>query len=450
MNLKKNRDINLTEGSIVSGLIYFAIPLLLSNFLQQLYNTADLMIVGIYAGKNPMAAVGATGAISNLLIGLFLGLTSGASVIVSQLFGSSDRKMLHSAVHNSYAISIAGGLILTVVGIIFSPSLLRMLDTPEVIMEDSINYMKIFFLGITPLLIYNMGAGILRSVGDSKRPFNFLCISAVTNIVLDMVFVAGLKMGVIGAGIATLIAQIVAAVLVTINLTNSDRIFKLKIADIKFYQDTLKSIFEIGIPTGIQTSVIAFSNVLIQSKINSFGSDAIAGISAGGRIDGFIFMALQAIALAATTFAGQNFGARKIERLKSGVKISLALVSSVAIAFSVIMVLSARLLIGIFNSDPVVIDYGARCIYYLASGYFIFGMSEVLGGFVRGSGKAVPPMVISIVSMCGFRILWLYIALGIWNTIEIVYLSYPISWVLTFILNLIYFRFGNWRKAIEV
>ncbi|RVU55725.1 MATE family efflux transporter [Anaerosphaera multitolerans] len=449
LKLNEKRNINLTEGSIARGIIYFAIPLLLSNFLQQLYNTADLMIVGKFAGKNPMAAVGATGPISNLLIGLFVGLTTGAAVVVSQKFGSGDRKKLNNAIHTAYAISIVGGILLSFLGYLISPMLLRMLNTPAEIMEDSISYMRIFFIGVIPLLIYNMGASILRSVGDSKRPFNFLCVGAVTNIVLDLIFVKNLNMSVRGAGWATFASQMVTAILVTYSLMKSENIFRLKLKEVKFYKDSMREIFSIGIPSGIQGSVISLSNVLIQTKINGFGSDAIAGLAAEGRIDGFIFMALQAIALAATTFAGQNFGAKKYERIKSGMKVSMALVIGSAIILSTIAVIFARQLIGIFNSAPDVIDYGAKCIYYLAGGYFIFGMSEIYGGFIRASGKAVPPMVISIISMCGLRIIWIYTALVAWNRIEIIYLSYPISWTVTCILMALYYYFGKWRPTIE-
>lgn len=439
------KNLSLTTGSIASGIIYFAIPILLSNFLQQLYNTADLMIVGKFAGKNPMAAVGATGQIANLLIGLFLGLTTGASVVVAQLFASEDRENLQKSVHTSYAIAIVGGLILSVIGIVTSPKLLEMLNTPAEIMDDAAAYMRIFFLGVTPLLIYNMGAGILRSVGDSRRPFNFLCISAVINIVLDLIFVAGFKMSARGAGWATFGAQTAAAILVTYNLIKSERNFRLKIKDIKFDKIMLNTIFKIGIPTGIQSAVISLSNVLIQAKINAFGPDAIAGMAAETKIDGFIFMALQAIALAATTFAGQNYGAKKHERIKQGVKVSIGLVIGLAAVLSVIGAIFAEELIGIFNKDPAVIKYGAECFYVLATSYWIYGISEVFGGFIRGAGKAMPPMIISIFSMCGLRMVWIYTALEVWPSMRIIYLSYPISWIVTCILTTLYYFFGKWR-----
>ncbi|CDZ74230.1 MATE efflux family protein [Peptoniphilus sp. ING2-D1G] len=447
--IKKNENINLTEGSILSGIIYFAIPILLSNFLQQFYNTADLMIVGSFAGKNPMAAVGATGSISNLLISLFLGLTTGASVVVAQMYGQNDREKLHNSIHTAYATAIAGGILLSIVGFLIAPVILKALNTPEEILDDAIIYMRIFFLGMTPLLLYNMGAGILRSVGDSIRPFNFLIVAAIVNVTLDLLFVAILKMSVVGAAIATLIAQSVSAVLVTYNLMKSERIFKLNPKDIKFYKSVMSRIFKIGIPTGIQSSVISLSNVLIQSKINLFGATTIAGFAAQERIDGFIFMSLNAVALAVTTFSSQNVGAGKIDRLKEGVKQSLKLSLVVTISLTLIGLLSIEKLMGIFTDDPEVIAVGVHIFRYFAMGYFIFGMSEVFGGFVRGAGYAMPPMIISVFSMCILRILWIYIALEIWFKIEIVILSYPISWTVTFILNVLYFRFGGWKDHLQ-
>ncbi|WP_138160453.1 MATE family efflux transporter [Peptoniphilus catoniae] len=451
-NLKKlkNKDnINLTEGSILSGIIYFAIPILLTNFLQQGYNTADLMIIGKFAGKNPMAAVGATGSISNLLIGLFLGLTTGASVIVSQFYGANDRQRLHDSVHNAFAIAISGGILLSIIGIISAPKLLEMLNTPDEILPDAIVYMRIFFLGITPLLVYNMGAAILRSVGDSKRPFNFLCVSAVINVTLDFVFVAWFKMSVIGAGTATLIAQIAAAFLVTYSLMKSERNFKLILKEINFYKSTFSKIVKIGVPTGIQSSLISLSNVLIQSKVNLFGASTMAGFAAQEKIDGFIFMSLNAIALASTTYAGQNIGARKFERLKEGIKMSMLVSVVVCLSLSILGRIFIHDLMGIFSNDEEVIEVGVKGFRYLSTAYFIFGMSEVFGAYVRGAGYAVPPMVMSMIGMCVLRIIWVYVSLSMYFKIEMIFISYPLSWCITFVLNGLYYKFGSWRKSVE-
>ena len=417
---KSNRNINLTEGSIIQGIILFAIPLLLTNFLQQLYNTADLMIVGRFAGKNPMAAVGATGPVSNLLIGLFLGLTTGASVIISLYYGSNDREALKRSVGCSYFLGFVSGLLITVFGYFTTPFFLRIMDTPQEILQDATTYMRVFFLGTVPILIYNMGASILRATGDSKRPFNFLCVSALVNIVLDLIFVGYLQMSVLGAGLATLASQVTSAILVTYSLLKADSSYKLRKSEIKLHKHEAKRIFEVGIPTGVQTALLSLTNVIFQAKINSFGPNAIAGVAAEGRIDGFIFMALQAIALAATTFSGQNFGAKKFDRLREGMRVSLMIVFGISFILSLIAYFLASPLIAIFNPDPGVVAYGADFLKILSLGIWSFGLSETISGFIRGSGHAMGPMIISLLTICILRLVVVHFAMPIFNSIRVI------------------------------
>lgn len=448
--MKKTRNINLTEGSIYKGIIAFSIPLLLSNFLQQLYNTADLVIVGRFAGKNPMAAVGSTGQISALLIGLFFGLTTGASVVVSQVYGAKDRKKLEKSITTSYAIAILGGIILTIVGILLSPWILRAVKTPDEIMDMAVSYMRIFFLGMIPLLVYNMGSGILRSMGDSKRPFNFLLVAAITNIILDIILVAVFKMSVEGAGWATFFAQVISAILVTYSLIKSDFV-RLNLKNIfKIDTDILKEIFNIGIPAGIQSAIISFSNVLIQSKINEFGADVIAAYSAGGRIDNFIYMGIVSVALSATTFTGQNIGSRNYNRVRQGTKVSIIIGVAVSLCLSLFTFVFADPLIKLFNKDPYVVEVGKIYIRILCTTYFIFSMSEVLGGVIRGAGFAMAPMLISIVFMCGARMIWIYIVLKMIYRVEIIFMAWPVTWVLAFIANYFYYKFGKWRRLLPI
>lgn len=442
----RSENINLTEGIIWKVLIKFSIPLLLSSLLQQLYNTADLLIVGRYAGKEAMAAVGSTGQISMLIVGLFIGLATGCSVMTAQYFGSSDRENLHKIVHTTFAVAIYGGLFMTILTFFAAPFLLKAMSTPEDIFNDAVNYLRIFFVGIVPIMVYNMGAGILRSVGDSRRPFNFLCISASINIILDIVLVAIFKMGVIGAGIATIISQTIAAILILLSLSKVRKDYRLNIREIKIYKDVLYSTFKIGIPAGLQSVVISFSNVLIQSKINLFGASAVAGVAASARIDGFVFSALQAFSIAATTFSGQNIGAGKFERLKDGTKTGVFMVFGLSLTLGAILLIFGRPLLSLFNSSPDVIEDGYKFLMYLAPAYWIFGSNEVLGGIIRGSGKALPPMIISVLSMCVLRMIWIYAALPIFNNIDIIALGYPVSWTATFILTFSYYKFGNWRK----
>ena len=450
MSKKMNRNINLTEGSIPKGIIAFAIPLLLTNFLQQLYNTADLMIVGRFAGKSPMAAVGATGPVSNLLIGLFLGLTTGASVIISLYYGSNDREALKRSVGCSYFLGLMSGLLITVFGYLTTPFFLRIMDTPQEILQDATTYMRVFFLGTVPILIYNMGASILRATGDSKRPFNFLCVSAIVNIVLDLILVGYLQMSVLGAGIATLASQVTSAILVTYSLLKADSSYKLRKSEIKLHKYEAKRIFEVGIPTGIQTALLSFTNVIFQAKINSFGPDAIAGVAAEGRIDGFLFMSLQAIALAATTFSGQNFGAKKFDRLREGMKVSLIIVFGISFVLSLIAYFLASPLIAVFNSDPDVVAYGADFLKILSLGIWSFGLSETISGFIRGSGHAMGPMIISLLTICIFRLVVVYFAMPIFNSIRVISIIYPVSYFANFVIMALYFKFGRWRKDFDM
>ena len=452
MNRKRrpNRNINLTEGSIVQGIIMFAIPLLLTNFLQQLYNTADLMIVGRFAGKNPMAAVGATGPVSNLLIGLFLGLTTGASVIISLYYGSNDREALKRSVGCSYFLGLVSGLLITAFGYFTTPFFLRIMDTPPEILQDATTYMRVFFLGTVPILIYNMGASILRATGDSKRPFNFLCVSALVNIVLDLILVGYLQMSVLGAGLATLASQVTSAILVTYSLLKTDSSYNLRKSEIKLHKHEAKRIFEVGIPTGVQTALLSLTNVIFQAKINSFGPDAIAGVAAEGRIDGFLFMALQAIALAATTFSGQNFGAKKFDRLREGMKVSLIIVFGISFVLSLIAYFLASPLIAIFNPDPDVVAYGADFLKILSLGIWSFGLSETISGFIRGSGHAMGPMIISLLTICILRLVVVYFAMPIFNSIRVISIIYPVSYFANLVIMALYFKFGSWRKDFEM
>lgn len=449
MIIKKQRNINLTEGSIMMGIIYFTIPLLLSNFLQQLYNTADLIIVGKFAGKNPMAAVGSTAQVSSLLLGLFFGLATGASVVISQTYGSGNRSKLKKSIVNAYAISIFGGLLLTIVGYVLSPWMLRITHTPAEIFDDANKYLRIFFFGIIPLLVYNMGSGILRSMGDSKRPFNFLVVAAIVNIVLDLIFIAIFKMGVAGAGWATLIAQVVSSILVTYSLLKSDQVGIIKKADLKLEREILLNIFNIGLPAGLQSVIISFSNVLIQAKLNKFGPDIIAAFSAGGRIDSFIFMGIIAITISATTFTGQNIGAKKYHRVIAGTKVAINITLVTTAITSIIIFVFATDLVKLFNTDPEVVKYGAIYMRYLCSTYFIFGVSEILGGVVRGAGYAMPPMLTSLVFMCGIRMIWIYVVLNIIYKVEIIFMAWPVTWVFAFISNYIYFKKGKWREVLN-
>ena len=446
----KRENVNLTEGVIWKSLLTFTLPLLLSALLQQLYNTVDLLIVGRFAGKIDMAAIGASGAITVLVVALFMGLSTGASVLVAQHYGAKDRAALSKVVHTNFAIALYGGLVLTIFTVIFTPQFLAWIDTPPEVMGPAVRYMRILFAGLIPVMVYNMGSAVLRSVGDSVRPFNFLAIAAGLNIVLDLIFVGVFKMGAVGAGIATVLAQSVSGILVLLSLLKTTDIYRLRMKRIRFHKETLNHIVAIGLPAAVSGGLISLSNVIIQAQINVFGARAIAGVAAASRVDGFVFTSLEAFALAITTFVGQNIGAKKPKRLKSGIITALVMTLLFVVSVSSILVIFRTPLMKIFTSEKDVIFYGTKMIVILAPFYVIFSVTEVLSGAIRGSGTAVPIMIITLIGMFIIRLGWIFTAMPMYKTIDIICWSYPISWVFTCILTLIYYFKGKWRKNMDV
>lgn len=446
----KRENVNLTEGVIWKSLLTFTLPLLLSALLQQLYNTVDLLIVGRFAGKIDMAAIGASGAITVLVVALFMGLSTGASVLVAQHYGAKDRAALSKVVHTNFAIAIYGGLVLTIFTVIFTPQFLAWIDTPPEVMGPAVRYMRILFAGLIPVMVYNMGSAVLRSVGDSVRPFNFLAIAAGLNIVLDLIFVGVFKMGAVGAGIATVLAQSVSGILVLLSLLKTTDIYRLRMKRIRFHKETLNHIVAIGLPAAVSGGLISLSNVIIQAQINVFGARAIAGVAAASRVDGFVFTSLEAFALAITTFVGQNIGAKKPKRLKSGIITALVMTLLFVASVSSILVIFRMPLMKIFTSEKDVIFYGTKMIVILAPFYVIFSVTEVLSGAIRGSGTAVPIMIITLIGMFIIRLGWIFTAMPMYKTIDIICWSYPISWVFTCIMTLVYYFKGKWRKNMDV
>ena len=446
------RNVALTEGTIWKKLLIFALPLMLSNFLQQLYNTADLLIVGRFIGTEAQAAVGATGSLSNMLIGFFIGLSTGCAVVVAQMYGAEDEDGLYRMVHSSMSIALVSGVVLSVAGFFLSTPLLRLMNTPEEILADASVYLRIFFAGSIPSLLYNMGAGILRSVGDSKRPFYFLAVSSITNILLDLLFIAVFGWGVVGAAWATVISHIIAAVLVMMSLSKTDESYKLYLRDIAFHGPVGKRALKIGVPTGLQSVLISGSNVIIQTAVNGFGTLAVAGYAAAGRIDGFVWVTLNAVALAAMTFMGQNIGAGKIERAKKGLRQAIVLVVIVSGGLGAFFLIFAGPLAALFNPDPAVTFYIRQVMLYILSIYWLFGINEVIGGALRGVGRSMVPMLVTLICMSGFRVFWVYVILPLNRTFDFMLLAYPLSYILTIIVYLIYMKMVDWlpkREEIE-
>lgn len=434
----------MTEGNIWKLLIIFSIPLILGNLLQQMYNTADSIIVGNFVGSNGLAAVGSGTALINLIIAFSQGAAVGAGVIVSQNLGARDKQKTKLAVHTAMCIAIILGVILSAIGVIFSRDLLIWMKTPKSVLKDSVLYLQIYCGGLIFNVIYNMATGILNAAGNSKRPLIYLAIASVTNIILDLVFIKELKWGVKGAAIATDISQALSCVLAVGYLLRVNSDYKLIIKELKIHGNTAKQIIRVGLPTAIQNMVISFSNVLVQSSVNSYGATAMAGYAAYLKIDGFNILPVLSISMAVTTFTGQNVGAKKPDRVKKGMWNALIMGVVYTVIIGVVLLLTSHTVLGLFTKNNEVIAYGQLAMKYFCPFYFLLGILNILAGTVRGAGKGVPPMLILLFSMCIFRILWIKIALPFYSTIDGVFILYPISWFVGMVLMIIYTKFGKW------
>lgn len=447
--MEETREIPLkgqmTEGRIGRKLLLFALPLMFSNLCQQLYNTADAVIVGRLVGADALAAVGASSLLITFMIYFFIGLSIGASVLISQFFGSRKNDKVQEAVHTAVALSLVSGLVLTVLGLAFAPAMLRMMNIPEVGLAYAIPYIRIYFLGMIPMTLYNIGSGVLRAVGDSKTPLACLVVTVVLNIGLDLLFVGPLGMGVAGAALATALAQLAAAVLIVIILLRADPIYRLRPARIRFHVQTLRDIVRIGLPAGLQSVLVCFSNVVVQSQINTFGLEVMAGFTAYMKIDGFLFMPIDAFCLAISNFVGQNMGAGRWERVVKGKNVCLLLCVGVTLGLGVMIILNARLILGMFTSDEAVVLNGMRQLYTVVPLYGIYAADQVFVGVLRGAGATVIPMVITLVCMCGLRLSWIFTTLHFIHDARMIYLSYPLTWIVTGAVLLLYYYKGGWR-----
>lgn len=443
---EKRKDKDMTQGSIIRLLIQFAIPLMIGQLFQQLYNTVDTLVVGNFVGKEALAAVGSTTSIINMLIGVFLGFSMGANVVISQYYGAHDEKSVHDTVHTTIVMSLAFSVVLTVLGVLLAPVMLRMMDTPEDVFQDAATYLRIYFSGISGLVLYNMGSGILRAVGDSKRPLYFLIFSAVVNTVLDLVFVVYFSMGVAGVAWATIIAQLLSAVLILLVLSRTSGPYRLYWSHLKVNKDILGNIIKIGLPSSIQQGITAFSNVFVQGYINRFGSAYMAGYSAYGKVDVLALLPMQAISMASTTFVGQNIGAGNIARTKKGISTALLLSLACTAILIIPMMLFAPQLIALFNSDPDVVHYGALYMRFTSPFYLTVCVNQILAGALRGAGDTKAPMYIMLGSFVVFRQIYLFIFSNIFvdNFYPIIF-AYPAGWMLCSILLAIYFKRSHWE-----
>ncbi len=439
---------SITSGSIWKSMLSYFFALLLGAFFQQLYNTIDAIIVGRAVGSDALGAVGGSAAmIVNLFLGFFLGLSSGATVVISQYYGAARRKEIERAVHTAIALAIAGGAAITVIGVIVSPGIINVMNTPIEQREAATMYLRIFFLGMIPNLVYNMGAGILRAIGDSRRPLYVLVISCFANILLDVLFVIGLGLGkkgdvygVSGVAVATILCQLLSAVIVVIMLSRSDDSYRLNIGRIRFDGQMLGKIIKIGIPAGFQTTTYTLSNTLIQVSINSLGKDVASAWAAYGKIDVLFWMTISSLGTVATTFAGQNYGAGKYDRVRSCTRQALAIAAIITVPMSTLMYIYGDLLLRIFVVDQNVIDIGVRMLRFLAPFYITYIGVEIFSGVLRGMGDAFVPMLITQTGICVLRVGWILFAFPLNRTVEMIEMSYCITWITTTILFFIYYQ----------
>lgn len=443
---KRDGSVLMTEGVIWKQMVIFSIPLLIGNLFQQLYNTVDSIVVGQFIGREALAAVGSSTPLINLIIGLFMGIAVGSGVIISQYYGAGSADKMGWAVHTSIALSIIGGLLLTVAGIIGSPFILEWMKTPMEVMETSVLYFRIYFLGSLFNLLYNMGAGILQAVGDSRRPLYYLCIASVVNIVLDVLFVAVFHMGVDGVAWATIISQLVSAILVISALMRTKDIYRLSVRKIKIDKRMMRRILKLGIPSGIQQSIISLSNVVVQANVNVFGPTVMAGFGAYNKVDGFVVLPMQSFCMAATTFTGQNIGAGKPERIRKGLKQGMIICVAVSALISLLLYFESERILAIFSSDPGVIHYGVVTMRVLVGFYVVLAAHQILMGVMRGAGKSMETMLISVGNMCVLRMIYIKLVIPVLPSYEAVLWCYPLTWVTTILMDLVYMKVGRIEK----
>lgn len=439
----------MTSGTIWKEILLFSIPLILGNLFQQLYNIVDSIIVGNVVGSSALAAVGASGAIIQLLVGFCIGASAGAGVVTSQYYGARDDEGVRKAVHTTIAISIAAGAILSIIGVLTAPLILDIMGTPEEVFDQASDYLRVFFAGIIFSVIYNMSAGILNAVGNSRRSLIYLIIAAVSNIFLNILFVAVFKMGVVGAAIATDISQLISCIFILRFMRRSKESYRIRLRDVRFYDNLLEKIVKIGLPTGVQNIVISLSNVVVQSGVNSFGATVMASYAAFNKIDGFILLPILSMSMAATTFAGQNYGAREFDRVHKGMKVSIGMGAVYAVVAGALMLIFAPYIIRIFTGEQAVIDYGIYMMKYMYPFYWIIAIFHIATGTIRGVGKTLQAMVMSICSLCAVRILWIWGSFQFAHKLYLLLLGYPITWVIGAIMMLIYIKKGKWLEDPE-
>lgn len=435
---------SLTTGPIWKKMLMFAIPIFIGNIFQQLYNTVDSLIAGNYLGEEALAAVSSSGSLIFLLVGFFNGAAMGAGIAMAKYYGAKEYDKLQDSIHTDIAFGLVAGIAMTIVGVLFTPHILKLMGTPAEVLPESTSYFRYYFLGGVSMVMYNIFTGILRAVGDSTRPLYYLIISSVINIILDFVFIAGLGFGVEGAAIATTIAQTVSAIMCLIRLMQYDTVYRVYLEKIGIKKYYLKEIIKFGLPSGVQNSIIAIANVVVQSNINQFGPMAMAGCGSYSKIEGFAFLPITCFSMALTTFIGQNLGAKQYDRAKKGAKFGIVCSTVGATIIGIGIFVFAPYLIGIFNDKAEVIEYGVKQCHVEALFYFLLAFSHCIAGIMRGAGKPMVPMFTMLATWCLTRITYITIAVRIVPKIEMIFWAYPLTWSLSSIIFLITFLKSDW------
>lgn len=450
---KRKYEIDMCNGPLFGKILLFSLPLMLSGILQLLFNAADIIVVGRWVGSDALAAVGSTGSLINLLVNVFIGLSVGANVLVARFFGAGQEKELSDMVHTAVLTSVISGIILIFVGWFSAPFALRAMGTPDEVLGQSVLYIRIYFAAMPAMMLYNFGAAILRAVGDTRRPLYFLTVAGVINVILNLIFVIGLSLGVAGVALATAISQVISAALVVICLVRSDSAYRLDLKAIRIVPNKLLMMLQIGLPAGLQGAIFSMSNVLIQSSVNSFGATAMAGNSAAGNLEGFVYTAMNTMHQTAVSFVGQNYGAHKYKRIGKTACLCIGIVTVVGLVMGNGFYLAGRLLLHLYSPEEPVIAYGMKRLFYICCPYFLCGVMDTLVGCIRGMGHSVLPMLVSLTGACLFRVIWIYTVFSQNRTLDILYVSYPVSWALTASVHLgcfLIIYFVKLHKAVEV
>ena len=439
----------MTEGSIWKKITFFALPIFLGNLFQQMYNTADSLIVGNFLGSNALAAVSSSGSLIFLLIGFLSGIAIGAGVVISRYFGARDDENVQIAIHTTAALGLVAGVLMTLVGVLLSPQILVWMGTPDVVMGESLTYLQIYFMGSLGSVMYNIFVGTLQAMGDSKHPLYYLIASSIVNVVLDILFIAVFHAGVGGAALATIISQFLSAFLCMFRLMKNKGCEKLYLRKIRFNWEMLKQIVRFGLPSGVQNSIIALANVVVQSNINSFGEMAMAGVGAFSKIEGFGFLPITSFTMAMTTFISQNLGAKQHERAKQGARFGIFMTALLAELIGVVVFIFAPQLIAAFDSNPEVVAIGVEKARTSALFFFLLAYSHAVSAILRGAGKAVVPMMVMMIFWCVVRVAFLMITVPLTHSIQMLYWVYPLTWGLSSLAFLWYYKKADWLHALD-